>query len=320
MFNNVESAITTQVISIDLGNGMIKGARKGTMGEIIKECMPNKVEFGDTLDTENSTKIELNNKTVYVGIGELNDNQLKHDRPHLMEQSLAMICKLYPSATKLKAQLRLGLPATHCFNEQFRNKLKAQITTGEWVKFKCDGVDRSIFIESVGVCVEGYSAYMSIRDRIDVDEDILIIDVGAGTTDLCSFIYENGVYRVGKVHTIDVGVNKLTEIIANAMSKSIGTDVKATKVDERLRSGKNTILYNGENHNILDYLDVIEPTVKSMLNEMNKEYNDIGKFYSIGIGGGYATFNRVADKYIKATVDFDDNTRMYANAEGYLKQ
>jgi len=122
------------------------------------------------------------------------------------------------------------------------------------------------------------------------------------------------------VHTIDVGVNKLTEIIANAMSKAIGTKIEATKVDDRLRSGKNTIFYGGENHNILDYLEVIEPTVKSMLNEMNKEYDDIAKYYSVGIGGGYATFNRIADRYIKATVDFDDSIRMYANAEGYLKQ
>ncbi len=316
--------IDTQKVGLDLGNAMMKAVRYNHLGEIVRVTLPNKLQTEDTHNTEDCRCIVFNGKKMYVGIGDLNDNHSKHTRPHLLEQALVMIAELYPEAYDVKvSQLRLGLPAEHSLNKMYVDELKSHFPTNKWLEFQIikedEVIKRRVFIESVGVCVEGYSAYIAIKNNLEIDEDILVCDVGGGTTDLVNFSYNGGKFKVGNVLTIPTGAITLTDIIADNINKKLGSDFQGSKIDERLMSGKNTVHYK-TTHNIMDYADVIEPNIETMIKRITKKYGDINKYFVIGIGGGYATFNSIANKYISSSIELDEETRFYANAEGFLKQ
>lgn len=316
--------IDTQKVGLDLGNAMMKAVRYNTAGELVKVSLANKLQTEDTHNTEDCRCIIHGDKKLYVGIGELNNNHLKHTRPHLLEQALVMIAELYPESYDVRiSQLRLGLPAEHSLNKIYISELKSHFPTNQWLEFDIikqgKPTKRKVLIESVGVCVEGYSAYIAIKNTLNVDEDILVCDVGGGTTDLINFSYNNGKYRVGKVLTIPTGAITLTDIIADNINKKLGSDFEGSKIDERLMSHKNTVHYK-TTHNINDYTDVIEPNIETMIKAMTNRYGDINKYFVVGIGGGYTTFNSIAGKYISSSIEIDEETRFYANSIGFLKQ
>lgn len=318
--SSIVKTTNTNIVALDLGNSMMKGARYLSNGEIFKVALANKIELEDNHNTEDCRCIEYNGRKMYIGVGKLNNNTLKHTRKNLLEQALVMICELYPNQYEIRVeQLRLGLPAEHTLNKLYVESLKEKFITNKWLEFTIGGVKKRVFIEKVGVCVEGYSAYINIKEKIDVEEDILIVDVGGGTTDLCAFHYKNQKYIVGKVHTIDTGVIALTEKIADSMNKAIGSDFTSDKIDDRLKENRDTILYKTQ-HKISDYIETIETTIEAMIDSMTNRYGELHKYFIVGIGGGYATFDKLANKHISASVQLDNETRFYANVEGFLKQ
>lgn len=310
-------------IAVDLGNLMLKGATEFG-GEIATVKLPNKYSNQATL-SDRVRSIETDGEKLYVGVGKLNNNTLKHTREHLLEQTLVVIGELYPNATNLKVNLKLGLPYDFYDDDNCINELKAKFPVGKAIKHKIGNktevVDRVTEITNVDILVEGYSAFISMLDKLGVKQKVLVIDVGGETIDLCAFKYDytENEYDYEKAYTIKQGVINLTKEIATNINKSIGADVTGEYIDELLRVGQ-PLFYANKEYSIGDYVDTIETTVKTIINTIVNEYGKLDNYYVVGVGGGYEVFNAIANQQIKANIELSANDRFYANVLGYLEQ
>lgn len=305
--------------SVDLGNLMLKGATEFG-GQVATVKLPNKYSNQATL-SDRVRCIEIDGEKLYIGVGKLNNNALKHTRENLLEQTLVMIAELYPNATNLKVNLKLGLPYQLYDDNNCVDELKAKFPIGKPISHKINGIDRITEISNVDVLVEGYSAFISMLEKLGMKQRVLIIDVGGETIDLCSFKYDytENEYDYEKAYTINQGVINLTKEIATNINKTLGADVSGEYIDELLRVGQ-PLFYGAKEHSIGDYVGTIETTVKTIINTIVNEYGKLDNYYIVGVGGGYEVFNAIANQQIKANIELSANDRFYANVLGYLEQ
>ena len=307
-------------IGIDLGNSMLKAATY-KKGEEITAKLPNRIRFDKNVNPK-ARVMTIDDKTIYLGIGELNNNVLKHTRTNLLEQVLVMINELYPEETNLKVDLKIGLPPEQLFNDIFLKEYQAKFPIGKDIEFTINNVSKKVNINSVDVKAEGYSGFVHIVDDIDEKQDILSIDVGGGTIDLCNYIYdyEDEMYYPDVTHTIEKGIIPFGEEIAKLFNNTHGADIDQRQIDNILKNKLETIEYKGDNYKLEDYLKALNPIVDSAINEITNKYGTLDKYIVIGLGGGYDTFHRMIKDLISKEIKLDSETQFYANALGYLEQ
>lgn len=324
-----QEELKTYETSIDFGNRKTKGARYNEQGELVLANIDNRVQAHASIDKLNSRTIEYNGKTLIVGVGELNNNIYKHTRDFIMEQTLVMLNELFPNEHTLKVKLKTGIPADHFFNVSYVENFKEKFITNKWIEYKVTDVNdvnnmitKRVYIESVVIGAEGYSAFVAMGNKLGIRQKLLIVDVGGGTTDLCSFEYqyETKSYKPVNVLTIDKGVIDLTSEITNYMNDMESADISYDQIDYLLRNNIPVVEYGAEELVIADYMHIIEPTVSKMINKITNKFGQLNGYFIAGVGGGYSTFNAIANKYIKSSIDVDDTIKFYANCIGYLKQ
>lgn len=306
--------------AIDLGNSMLKGATYDK-GKEVKVKLPNRIRFDKNVNPK-ARVLTINNETMYLGIGELNNNVLKHTRTNLLEQVLVMIHELYPEDSELKVDLKLGLPPEQLFNDVFLQAYQSKFPTGKEIEFTVNKKSKKVTINSVEVFAEGYSGFVHIVDEIEEKQDILSIDVGGGTTDLCNYIYdyEDEMYYPDVTYTIEKGVIDYAEEIAKLFNNNHGADIDQRQIDNALKNNLEEIDYKGEKYKLADYLKALDPIVKSSMNEITNKYGTLDKYIVVGIGGGYKTLNRMISNSISKEIKIDEDKQFYANALGYLEQ
>lgn len=307
-------------ISVDLGNSMIKAATY-INSELKTSKLPNRVQHNKTISPK-AKKIIINDKELYLGVGELNNNVLKHTRQNLLEQVLVMIHELYPSENDLGVELVTGLPPSQLFNETYLKEFQEIFTNKGTINFVINGVKKKVEITRVEVFAEGYSGFISVVDDITTKQDILSIDVGGSTTDLCNytFDYDDNMYYPDVTDTIENGVIDFTESIANKFNNVHGADIKSLQIDHILKNDLGVIEYEGSEYDLDKYINSIEPLINNMINKITNKFGKLDRYAIVGIGGGYKTFEKIAKKHISKKIDIDKEKQFYANAIGYLEQ
>lgn len=309
-------------VAVDLGNSMLNAATY-IDGELKLAKLPNKLQFEKTISSK-ARKMDINGNTIFLGVGNLNNNVLKHTRKNLLEQVLVMIHELYPDKECLGVELVTGLPPTQMFNEKFLETFQDMFDNKGEIEFKVNGKFKNIVITSVEVFAEGYSGFISLVDKINTTQNVLSIDVGGSTTDLCNyeFDYEDEMYYPDKVDTIPKGLIDLEGAIADKFNASHnkGADIKIDHIDAILKNNLDVIKYEGKEYPLEDYIDAINPIVDDMLNIITNKFGQLDGYYIVGLGGGYKTFNRYANKYISKQLQADEDDQFYANVIGYLEQ
>ncbi|WP_343349202.1 ParM/StbA family protein [Terrisporobacter petrolearius] len=307
-------------IGLDLGNSMLK-ATKYDKSEKIRVKVPNRIQYSKTLNPK-AKKIEFDGNTLYVGVGELNNNVIKHNRKHLLEQTLVMINELYPTEKELKVDLNLGLPPAQYFNESYLSEFIDLFTIGKEFCYSVNGENKKVTFNSVDVKVEGYSAFVSNVDSIgDTKQDILSIDVGGGTTDLCNYIYdyEDEMYYPDMTLTVTKGVIDFGEEIAIYFNEKENADIKKDLIDTYLKNNKTEIEYKDKKYKLDDYINAIKPTTDDILNKITNKFGSLDRYVVIGTGGGYKTFNKMIKDEIANEIKLDEDNQFYGNADGYLE-
>lgn len=307
-------------VSVDLGNSMLKAATY-KKGEIVKAKLPNRIRFDKNVNPK-ARVLVMDGITTYVGIGKLNNNVLKHTRTNLLEQVLVMINELYPEDSNIKVNLKLGLPPEQLFNDIFLKKYQDKFPIGKDISFSIDNKSKIVNINSVEVYAEGYSGFVYIADEIDEKQDILSFDVGGGTMDLCSYIYdyEDDMYYPDMTYTIEKGVINFAEEIAKLFNNTHGADIDQRQIDNILKNNLESIDYKGAQYPLENYLRALDPLVKDAINDITNKYGTLDKYIIIGLGGGYKTLNRMIKDIISKEIELDEETQFYANALGYLEQ
>lgn len=309
-------------VAVDLGNSMLNAATY-IDGELKLAKLPNKLQFDKTISPK-ARVMTINGITVYLGVGNLNNNVLKHTRKNLLEQVLVMIDELYPNKECLGVELVTGLPPAQLFNDKYLEAFQDMFDNKGEIEFKVGNRYKNIVITSVDVKAEGYSGFVSLVDKIKTTQDILSIDVGGGTIDLCNYTYDydDEMFHPDVTDTIEKGLIDLEKAIADKFNASHdkGADVKTDQIDAILKNNLDVIKYEGKEYPLEDYIDAINPLIDNMLNIITNKFGQLDNYYIVGIGGGYKTFNRYAKQYISKQLNSTDDEQFYANVIGYLEQ
>ncbi|GAA0103241.1 hypothetical protein UT300012_39580 [Paraclostridium bifermentans] len=305
---------------IDLGNSMLKAAAF-IDGKLVLKKLPNKLQYSKPINPK-YRKIVINNQIIYLGVGNLNNNVLKHTRKNLIEQVLVMIHELYPDDSELTVDLRLGLPPKQYFNDAYLKAFEELFPTNKSYEFTVNGVSKQVAFNSVETKVEGYSGFVSMVDAIDTKQDLLSIDVGGGTTDLCSYKYdyEDKAYYPDDVDTIPTGVIDLGNEIATYFNSVNGADITEDNIDQVFKNDLDVIEYKDSEYKLADYIGTIKPTTDDMINKITNKFGQLDRYAVIGVGGGYKVFHRMVADKISNEIKMPSDKQFYANAIGYLAQ
>lgn len=307
-------------IAVDLGNSMINAATY-INNELKLAKLPNKIKFEKTISPK-ARVLSINNQVMYVGVGDLNNNVLKHTRKNLLEQVLVMINELYPDEDNLGVELVTGLPPAQMFNDKYLEAFQNIFTNKGVMEFKINGRYKTVEITSVDVYAEGYSGFISLVDKINTTQNILSIDVGGSTTDLCnySYDYEDDVFYPDVTDTIEKGIIDLEKAIVDKFNNDNGADIELEQIDVALRNDLRFIRYEGKDYILDQYIEAMYPLINDILNKITNKFGQLDKYYIVGIGGGYKTFNKYANQFISKQLEVDEDARFYANVTGYLEQ
>lgn len=308
-------------VGIDLGNSMLKAARED-FNKKIRVKVPNRIQYEKSINPK-AKKVEFNGNTIFIGVGELNNNVQKHSRKHLLEQTFVMINELYPNESVLKVDLRLGLPPVQYFNDSYKSNFANMFQVGQLFEFTVNGVAKKITFMSLEIFVEGYSAFVSNIESIgDNKQDVLSIDVGGGTTDICSFSYDydDEMYYPNDTLTIPKGVIDYGLEIANHFNEVENADISSKYIDSLLKNNVEEIEYKGNKYKLENYLTSIEPIVYDTTNKITNKFGELDRYIVVGIGGGYKTYNRIIKDKIASEIKLDEDSQFFGNAEGYLEQ
>lgn len=307
-------------IAVDLGNSMINAATY-INNELKLAKLPNKIKFEKTISPK-ARVLSINDQVMYVGVGDLNNNVLKHTRKNLLEQVLVMINELYPDEDNLGVELVTGLPPAQMFNDKYLEAFQNIFTNKGVMEFKINGRYKTVEITSVDVYAEGYSGFISLVDKINTTQNILSIDVGGSTTDLCnySYDYEDDVFYPDVTDTIEKGIIDLEKVIVDKFNNDNGADIELEQIDVALRNDLRFIRYEGKDYILDQYIEAMYPLINDILNKITNKFGQLDKYYIVGIGGGYKTFNKYANQFISKQLEVDEDARFYANVTGYLEQ
>ncbi|AUO78380.1 TPA: hypothetical protein KRE09_002339 [Clostridioides difficile] len=307
-------------VAVDLGNSMLNSAAY-IEKELILKKLPNKLQFEKTISPK-ARVMKKDGKVIYLGVGDLNNNVLKHTRKNLLEQVLVMIYEIFPDEDNLSVELITGLPPTQMFNEKYLKLFQDIFIQPGEIKITIDGKQKTFEILNVDVKAEGYSGFISLVDKITTKQNILGIDVGGSTTDLCNYEYdyEDDMYYPNVTDTIEKGIIDFETAIANKFNSKNGADIKISQIDVILRNDIDVIEYEGSKYKLDDYIDAMYPIIDDMINKITNKFGQLDGYYVVGIGGGYKTFNKYANQFISKQLEVDDDSRFYANVIGYLEQ
>ena len=311
----VISIDTTEVvdIAVDLGNAVIKGAVKDRN---VFRCdkLDNKVQ---TIRTGNPKEVRFNagQGEIVFGTGKLQNNKLKHEREFLLEQALIMTNKLIDKDS-IKVNLRVALPPSEFFNDEYVQKYKSIFTPGVH-KFTIGDEPKEIEIKDVNVFMEGYSSFLYIAHNIKTTNNLLIFDIGGGTLDCIEIIYDkrDKSFFPNTAASVRKGSIDLYSCIMNDINNN-GNSVKLEWIESAIDNKEDMI---NSRYSIKEHLSSAKVELKSMLNEMaNKLGCSLNEYDVICVGGGTTIFKMLYDNTNLLELDLQDT--IYSNAIGMLGQ
>lgn len=309
-------------LGMDLGNMWLKAViEEIATGKITKCKIENRISTTPDIDT-NARKLQRDGKTLFVGGGELQNNVLKHERNHIMDQILVMAHELTKDKDYISIELAVGLPPKQYNNAEFRKTFLSKIEVNTPIEYRVNDKFKKIIIEKVSVYYEGYSAFYNIIDSEGIQDNVLVLDCGGGTIDACSYRknIDTDVHDAIRTHTIETGSINILEELRQHINEKLKGNIALQTIDNTIRANKETFRHAGKDHNINDYLPVIENSIDSVMNNLSNEYKGLDQFQIALVGGGAKLLNKYAHKHISDNFELDDEKRFYANAEGYLEQ
>lgn len=291
------------ILGIDLGNVNVK-----TSEEIIYS---NKITQDERLfKDDESLRVEFEGNRYVIGIGEYQTNYLKADKKYLMVSLLTAIAK---STENNINQVVLGLPIQQYKND--RSKLEDKINNHKINEIILNNEARQIIISECRVFPEGLAVYYSLDNKLKNDignRDIIIIDVGGRTTDICLYAVENRKRKLLNYITIPAGTLNIYSDFIKAINDKYGLDKLKEDAPNILKQG---LWVDGQRESLKFTKDIFVKYLERILAEIRLNY-PIRTAQCILCGGGGILFQGLFKKEINSLIVIKD---IYANARGFKK-
>jgi plasmid segregation protein ParM len=290
------------IIGVDVGNYSTK-----TSEDIL---FLSKVTSDKTL-FEQATEIEYNSKTYIIGQGEFETDLDKSSKEHLMVYLLTAIAK---STKDIANQVVIGLPILHFKSN--KDKLKNIIMNNRINTILLNGLRRQIVITDCEVFPEGVGAFYSLQDEekdMMSGKDLIIIDIGGRTTDICLLSYENDMRIISKPLTLFIGMINIYDDFIKAINEKLTLNKELEDAEKILRNGL-------ELFGVKQDLSFTKPVIKKYIDKIVKELYinyPIQTENVIVTGGGSFLLGEALRAYIPNLTMMENS--IFANAYGFKR-
>lgn len=292
------------MIGIDLGNATVKTHTKF--------IIPNLITQKNTVITnEDDEIITIGAEEYVVGRGKYDTEFNKLEKERLM---LMLYYTIIKNTNDIGNIVCIGLPINQYKNQ--KDTLKNYILNNRMCNIELNGKERKVIIEDVMVFSEGLSIFYSLNNSIIStigNKNVVLIDVGGRTTDVCELAIVNGKRKASKYMTISLGVLNIYSNLISAINEKYCTELKLEQADLIWNEG---FYYNG----IKQDLNFVKPILKNIIDELFKEINinfDLKTTVPLLAGGGGIILEPYFKKRYPHTILV--NEPIFGNAIGYYK-
>lgn len=313
-------------IAIDLGSANIKVAIMD--GDEYKfKKIKSKVSL-NAIDT--NYVVSTTSNTLSFGTGESLIQQDKTKREYIEETILLATSLMFEDEGVIKIDLALGLPLDLYKSEKKREDfdIKLQGMKNKPISGNVNGRDIIIKINSILVCAEGYSGFLSLNNKVDKKSPFIIIDTGYRTTDILSIDinHEEDELVIGKFKTFNQGMLEVFEDIQKQFLNDTGNNFPAEVIENRILYSP-TLKIGQETLDLKSWIKFGSQTIKEILRSLELTIPDAMSRNIYLVGGGAAIFDEIV-KYLNENGSTNINTQMigtidesiYANVTGYYMQ
>lgn len=286
------------ILGIDLGNFSVKTSEKFSFISKLKEG----VSFSE------KNNFTLNGINYSIGDGEFSTDWNKSRKENLIPMLFYSIAKC---STEDINQVVVGLPIQQYKAE--KEALKGYIEGNRVKEIIIDGKKRNILISDVEIAPEGAAAYynLSLDNKNKIGKrQLLIIDVGGLTSDICLFKDR----AIIDVKTVPVGMLNIYQEIVDHINSKYVENFKLEDGEEVLRDG---LLINGEFKDISFIRPILIKNFNSIWKEVQLKFNTSNGY--VLLTGGGSNFLKQAFKNRLGNNLLISEDPLFDNAIGFKK-
>lgn len=264
---------------------------------------PSRISTVENILGENNN-IVIDNKRYTVGEGEVTVDFNK------INNELTKVCILYAlakSSPGVDFDIVTGLPVDQFKNQ--KDELKEMLQGVRINRIEVGGQKRTIIINKVEVFPQGAGALYSTS----IDGDVVLVDIGGRTVDICYFEVVSGKRKLVKHSTIYEGTLSLYSKIVNLINTKYETDLKLEDGEKVLRNGLEIF---GVKQNLVFLRDIIHEHCERITKELILNYPVKTSKVPIAGGGGMLLKGVIESKIPNCTLI---PYAQFANANGFKK-
>lgn len=290
-------------IGIDLGNVNIK-----TSTRVI---YPGKVSTDERVYEDwEGFKVEYEGTRYALGAGEFQTNYQKAQKKDIL---LHLFTSIALSSSETFNQIVVGLPIQQYKRD--KDILEKYIYENSIKEIWVNGRYRKIFISDCRTFPEGLATYYSLNDDLKAmigKRDIIIIDVGGRTTDICLYSAVNEKRKLMNYITIPAGTLNIYSDFIQAVNDKYGLDKLKEDAPQIISQG---LWVDGEKVELKFTKPIFEKYKDRILSEIRLNY-PIRTAAVILCGGGGILLQGLFKNELKGLIAIDD---IFCNAIGFQK-
>lgn len=292
-----------KTIAIDMGNYNIK-----TNNNVIFKSAYEEYNYKNEI--LNDDVLIFNNKKYVIGKGEFDNTKVKSQKKNTIPLFLNALYKSLNGSEYAEINVVVGLPLKQHQNKQIVKDIKQMYGGLFEFKYSTNGIVKDIIynVNSVRVFPECLGAFYSINEEMN-GRDILLIDIGGGTTNIALFIdgeYDDSI-------TLDFGtIDIIRKITDKVMVDKEGSIFSSDDIIKYMKRGK--IVWEGKVDN-MEYVDpIINDFAYEILNNIKGKFPLYKSYEVLLSGGGVDLLKHQLNKNIQLKV-IPNN--VFANSIGF---
>ena len=286
------------ILGVDLGNFSVKTSEKFSFISKMKE--------GVSFTERNNFILEGINYSI--GEGEFSTDWNKSRKENLIPMLFYSIAKCSKDSIN---KVVIGLPIQQYKKE--KESLKRLIQGNRLKEITMDGERRNILIEDIEIAPEGAAAYYNLSldmKNIISNRQLMIIDVGGRTTDICLFKNRS----IADVKTVPIGMLNIYQEIVDHINSEYVESFILEDGEQILKEG---LLINGEYKDINFIKPILIKNFNSIWKEVQLKFNTSAG-YILLTGGGSEVLKKAFKNRLGNNLLISDNP-LFDNAIGFKK-
>ena len=297
------------IIGIDFGNEDIKTSLKVKFKSVIREVTEEEYQLSS------GKKIIINGKFYIVGDGVHKYSAVKYKRENLVEliyTAIAFSSDWDNLEDEYNVILSMGCP-----DQQFkttREKYMEILAENNTRDIEYRGKTVKVNIKQVFVSPEGVGAFYSNSEKVKHlrYENVIIVDVGALTTDIAELRAESR--SIEKMDSLDIGTQNMNATIANKFKNRYESTFKADDIPLIIKRGY--VRSGKEQHSIQWVKEHLKPYAEQIGEYIAREHDGENKTILMTGGGTFLLMSLLRERF-EDVIKMD--TLIYDNAIGYEK-